>query len=91
MSTFGKVYYGLSLASAGAGAYHGYKRNHGSIGWAIWWSFMGGLFPIFTPAIALAQGFGKPAGVPAAFAGHYDGLTEDAAEALHCKLYPELQ
>ena len=39
-------------------AYHGYKRNK-SIGWAIWWSLMGGMFPIFTPVIAVAQGFGK--------------------------------
>jgi hypothetical protein len=48
------------VASVGAGAYHGYKRNN-SIGWAIWWALMGGLFPVITPAIAVAQGFGKPA------------------------------
>lgn len=46
-----------SLASAGAGAYHGYKRNQ-SIGWAVVWALCGGLFPIIVPAIALAQGFG---------------------------------
>jgi hypothetical protein len=27
----------LSLASAGACAYHGVKRNNGSIGWGAWW------------------------------------------------------
>lgn len=50
----------VATASSAASAFHGYKRN-GSIGWALWWGFMGGLFPVFTPAIALAQGFGKPA------------------------------
>jgi hypothetical protein len=48
-----------SILSSGAGVYHGYKRNN-SIGWALWWGLMGGLFPIVTPAIALAQGFGQP-------------------------------
>jgi hypothetical protein len=54
-----QVYAGLSLLSAGASAYHGYKRND-SVGWALWWGFWGGVFPIVTPAIALAQGFGEP-------------------------------
>ena len=52
-----------SAASAGAGAYHGYKRNK-SVGWALWWALMGGAFPVITPAIALAQGFGKPERAP---------------------------
>jgi len=75
-----------SLASGGACAYHGYRRHNGSIGWAIWWSFCGGAFPIFAPAVALAQGFGKPKGAPGSFASQYPGLTDDAAEALygHC-------
>jgi hypothetical protein len=51
----------LVLASAAASAYHGYKRNQ-SIGWGAWWFFMGSLFPIFTPVIAVAQGFGKKRG-----------------------------
>jgi len=51
----------LRLASTAASTYHGYKRNH-SLGWALWWGFMGNLFPVVTPAIALAQGFGKPKG-----------------------------
>jgi len=55
------IVWGLaSTASLAASAYHGYKRNQ-SVGWAIWWGFMGGLFPVITPAIALAQGFGKKA------------------------------
>jgi hypothetical protein len=49
----------VSAASAGASAYHGYKRND-SVGWAIVWGLLGGAFPVITPAIALAQGFGKP-------------------------------
>lgn len=40
-------------------AYHGYKRNK-SIGWAIGWSLLGGLSPLLTNVIAVAQGFGKP-------------------------------
>lgn len=51
----------LSAASLGASAYHGYRRNRGSVGWAIAWGLLGGLFPIITPAVALAQGFAKPA------------------------------
>ncbi len=48
----------LSVASAGASAYHGYRRN-ASIGWALWWFLMGSVFPVVTPVIAVAQGFGK--------------------------------
>lgn len=40
-------------------AYHGYKRNNGSIGWAIGWYLLSGFFPI-TPVVAYAQGFAKP-------------------------------
>lgn len=53
--------YVLEAASVGLSAYHGYKRNN-SVGWAIWWGLMGGLFPIITPVIAFAQGFSKRAG-----------------------------
>lgn len=55
------VWGALSLAGAGSGAYHGYKRNRGSIGWAIGWFLLGGLFPVVTIPVSLAQGFGKPA------------------------------
>lgn len=48
----------LSLTSAAASGYHGYKRNE-SLGWALWWFLMGSIFPVVTPVIALAQGFGK--------------------------------
>lgn len=49
----------LSAASSGASAYHGYKRS-GSVGAAIGWGLLGAFFPVITPAVALAQGFGKP-------------------------------
>ena len=48
----------LAVASAGVSAYHGYKRND-SIGWALWWFLMGSIFPVVTPVIAVAQGYGK--------------------------------
>lgn len=53
--------YGL-LGTAGMvmGAYHGYKRNN-SVGWAIGWGLLGGLFPFITIPVSLAQGFGKRA------------------------------
>jgi hypothetical protein len=46
------IFFGSSLLCA----YHGYKRNNGSIGWALGWSLTG---PIGL-AIALAEGFAKP-------------------------------
>lgn len=49
----------LSTVSMAASAYHGYKRND-SIGWALGWGFLGAMFPVITPTIAIAQGFGKP-------------------------------
>jgi hypothetical protein len=52
---------GIALAGAGAGAFHGYRRNRGSIGWALAWAALGGLFPLVTTGVAIAQGFGKPA------------------------------
>lgn len=56
-----KLHLALVTVSSGASAYHGYKRND-SIGWALVWAFFGGVAPILTPVIAVAQGFGKPKG-----------------------------
>lgn len=50
----------LGAVSAAASAYHGYKRNN-SLGWALVWATAGGFFPLITPAIGLAQGWGKRA------------------------------
>ena len=60
LSPVGKVYVALSTISAILSGYHGYKRNN-SIGWAIGWFALGGIFPVITPTIAFAQGFGKRA------------------------------
>lgn len=48
----------VSTASMAASAYHGYRRND-SVGWALWWGLMGGMFPVIVPVIAVAQGFGE--------------------------------
>lgn len=47
----------VSTASMAVSAFHGYKRNE-SVGWALWWGFAGALFPVITPVIAVAQGYG---------------------------------
>jgi hypothetical protein len=47
-------------AAAIALTYHGYKRNNGSVGWALVWGLFGGMVWPFTAPIAYAQGFGKP-------------------------------
>lgn len=52
------VWKAARMVSGAACTYHGYKRNE-SIGWALWWSFAGALFPLFTPIVAVAQGFGE--------------------------------
>jgi hypothetical protein len=54
-----KVAYSLaSIAGAGMGAYHGYKRNN-SWGWALGWAVLGSLVPVITIPVSFAQGFGK--------------------------------
>lgn len=59
VASLGVIIPGLLVAgSIGASAYHGYKRNK-STGWGVWWGFMGLLFPVITPAVAIAQGYGK--------------------------------
>jgi hypothetical protein len=53
----------MSLVIAGsiaASAIHGYRRNDGSIGYALIWAAFATVFPIITPAIAIAEGFGEP-------------------------------
>lgn len=47
------------LAASGALVYHGYKRNHGSVGWGLVWGLLGGIVWPITLPIALGQGFGK--------------------------------
>lgn len=52
--------YMASTAGTAAGAYHGYKRT-GSVGWAIGYALLGGLFWPITVPVMLAQGFGEKA------------------------------
>jgi len=54
------VWGAIAVASGAASAYHGYKRSRGSTGSAVGWGLLGTIFPIIVPAVALAQGFGKP-------------------------------
>jgi hypothetical protein len=49
----------VSTVSAGASLYHGYRRNN-SLGWGLLWGLMGSMFPVVTPVVAMAQGYGKP-------------------------------
>lgn len=56
--TWAKIMVFVRPISSTASAYHGYKRHGGSIGWAIGWAFMGALFPLLTPTIGYAQGWG---------------------------------
>ena len=51
-----------SYAGAASGVFHGYKRHRGSIGWAIGWGLLGGILPVITIPLSLAQGYGKPRG-----------------------------
>lgn len=52
-------FYGiLSMVSCGMSTYHGYRR-HGTIPAALGWGLLGAIFPVITPAVALAQGFGQ--------------------------------
>ncbi len=64
--TYWYVWGALSTVSGAISAYHGYKRNQ-SVGWAIVWYLLGSIFPVITPVVAFAQGYGKPG--PGARAG----------------------
>lgn len=60
-----QVYATLAMLSMAASTYHGYRRNVNGehpIAWALAWGFMGSLFPVIVPVIAVAQGYGKPEG-----------------------------
>ncbi len=52
---------GTSVMALGAGiaGYHGYKRSGGSIGSMLGWGLLGGIVPIITVPVALAQGYAK--------------------------------
>lgn len=47
-----------TITSAALAGFHGARRND-SVGWGVWWFTMGLIFPVFTPIVGFAQGFGK--------------------------------
>lgn len=49
----------LILGSAALSAFHGTRRNGGSIFWGLTWFSLGAVFPVVTPVVAVAQGFGQ--------------------------------
>lgn len=49
----------LPKAAMVLSAYHGLRRNRGSILWGLAWGAAGRLFPLIVPALAIAQGYGK--------------------------------
>jgi hypothetical protein len=54
----------LKTASAAASAFHGYRRNNESLGWAVGWGLLGYIIPVVVPVVGAAQGFAKPKGGP---------------------------
>jgi hypothetical protein len=50
----------VSMVTIGACVFHGYKRNNGSVGWAVAWGLFGATVPVVPPVLALLEGFGKP-------------------------------
>lgn len=49
----------LPKVSMVVSAYHGMRRNRGSILWGLAWGAAGRMFPLLVPALAFAQGFAK--------------------------------
>lgn len=56
------LYGAFALATTAAAVYHGYKRNRGSIPWALGWGLFGSAIPIAAAPLIIAEGFGKPEG-----------------------------
>lgn len=57
LPTWGRI--ALGIVGGLASAFHGARRNGGSIFWGLTWFGFGAVFPVVTPVIAAAQGFGK--------------------------------
>lgn len=58
--TYSTVWSVISALSAAVSGYHGYKRND-SAEWGAAWFLLGAVFPVVTPTVAFAQGFGERA------------------------------
>jgi hypothetical protein len=52
----------LRLGAQGLCVFHGYKRNGGSLGWAISWGVLAFISPVITTGVAVAQGVGRRKG-----------------------------
>lgn len=50
----------LGVIGTAVGAYHGYKRTRGSVGWTLAWAIFGGVMPVIALPVAVAQGVGRP-------------------------------
>jgi hypothetical protein len=68
----------LRTASTLACAYHGVRRHRGSIVWGVIWGLAARVAPLWTPALAFAQGFGQAPGGPM-FGGFGTGLVPNPA------------
>jgi len=60
VSVVGWTFFALWMTSGAVSAYHGYKRNHDSVGWGLGWGLMGLMFPILAPVTAIAEGYALP-------------------------------
>lgn len=60
--TDGELVYGAFVTGTTMlGVYHGYRRNQGSIGWAVGWGVFSAVLPILALPLMLAEGFAEPA------------------------------
>ena len=59
--SYGLDFWGaLGIAGMALGVYHGYRRDNGSVGWAMGWGLFGGVVPIIAIPLMLAEGFAEP-------------------------------
>lgn len=56
----GAIFGFFSLLVASATAYHGVRRNHGSVLSGVVWFAAGSLFPVLASIVAIGQGYAKP-------------------------------
>lgn len=50
----------IGVAATVAGIYHGYHRNHESVGWGLGWGLFAGALPILAVPLMFVEGVGKP-------------------------------
>ncbi len=54
------VWSAVGVISGALAAYHGGRRNHGSLWQTVKWGFLGGIAPVPVLPYAFVQGFAKP-------------------------------